>query len=132
MGYSTSFAGRFTLTPALTDEQFYILKGYSEDEHEEGYCQWTPTKDRTGLEWDAGEKFYDYEVWINRIVDKYLRPWGVKIDGEVKWSGEDTEDVGVLVATGDKVTGRKMVPPGARVTCPECDHVFRVQDGEAQ
>jgi hypothetical protein len=28
------------------------------------WCQWVPTKDGCGIEWDGGEKFYDWTEWL--------------------------------------------------------------------
>jgi hypothetical protein len=60
------------------------------------WCQWTPTDDRTGIEWDGGEKFYNYVEWINYIIGHFLRPWGHSLSGEVTWSGEDASDMGKI------------------------------------
>ena len=62
------------------------------------WCQWVPTEDCAGIEWDEGEKFCDYTEWLRFIVDHFLRPWGYVLNGEVKWSGEDDEDMGKLIA----------------------------------
>lgn len=32
------------------------------------YCQWVPTADTTGIEWDHSEKFYDFTEWLVYIV----------------------------------------------------------------
>ena len=67
------------------------------------YCQWVPTDDNQGIEWDGGEKFYDYVEWLEYIVKNFLVPWGITIHGEVEWIGEDSNDRGVLFAHKDKV-----------------------------
>lgn len=74
------------------------------------WCQWVPTEDRTGIEWDGGEKFYDYEEWIQYLIDHFLKPWGYALTGRVSWRGESFDDRGVLVATGDKVEAKKGKP----------------------
>jgi hypothetical protein len=40
------------------------------------WCQWVPTNDRKGIEWDGGEKFYAYVEWIIFIIEHFLKPWG--------------------------------------------------------
>ena len=52
------------------------------------WCQWVPTKDRQGIKWDGGEKFYDHAAWLPYIQRHFLTRWGIKITGEVKWWGE--------------------------------------------
>lgn len=49
------------------------------------WCQWRPTKDRCGLEWDFGEKFYGWTAWLNFIIEHFLTPWGYAISGSVEW-----------------------------------------------
>lgn len=67
------------------------------------WCQWTPSEDGTQIEWDGGEKFYSYIEWIKYINEKFLKPWGIVLNGSVSWSGEDSGDVGVIVAKEGKI-----------------------------
>jgi hypothetical protein len=60
------------------------------------WCQWTPTEDRTAIMWDEGEKFHDYIEWLEYIVKNFIAPWGYKLDGRVRWVGEDSYDSGVI------------------------------------
>lgn len=71
------------------------------------WCQWVPTEDGKGIEWDEGEKFYDYEEWLEYIIGHFLEPWGYTVTGEVEWSGDEQGDVGVLVVKSNVVTTRK-------------------------
>lgn len=61
------------------------------------WCQWVPTEDGTGIEWDQGEKFYEYEAWLTYLIKTFLDPWGYELNGTVQYRGEDPEDFGVLV-----------------------------------
>lgn len=67
------------------------------------WCQWTPTNDGAALEWDGGEKFYDYVEWLEYLVAHFLKPWGYAIEGAVQWQGEESDDRGVIYARGDQV-----------------------------
>ena len=67
------------------------------------WCQWVPTEDGNGIEWDGGEKFYNYIEWIKYLNENFLKPWGIVLDGKVSWSGEESSDVGVIVAKGGKI-----------------------------
>ena len=60
------------------------------------WCQWIPTRDNIGIEWDYGEKFYDYEEWINWLIKNFFRPNGYTLSGRVSFCGESFEDVGLL------------------------------------
>lgn len=42
------------------------------------WCQWVPTADLQGIEWDGNEKFYNYVEWLKYIVTNFLERWGVR------------------------------------------------------
>lgn len=67
------------------------------------WCQWTPTRDGAGIEWDEGEKFTYYAEWLNYLCTNFLAPWGYTLDGQVHWVGEDSDDRGVLYAKANQV-----------------------------
>lgn len=68
--------------------------------------QWTPNDDGTEIIWDGGEKFYDYEEWIEYLIDKILAPNGYVLNGEVKWRGEEFEDIGTIEIKNNVVESR--------------------------
>ena len=67
------------------------------------WCQWVPTEDGNYIEWDGGEKFYDYVKWIEYLVTHFLKPWGYTLNGEVKWRGEEFGDDGAIIIKDNKV-----------------------------
>jgi len=67
------------------------------------WCQWRPTDDGNGIEWDGGEKFYHYTEWLSYLIDTFLKPWGYTVNGEVQWAGEDSSDRGVLIVKDNRV-----------------------------
>lgn len=71
------------------------------------WCQWVPTEDGTGIEWNGTEKFYAYKEWLEYLIAHFLAPWGFVLSGEVKWAGEDSSDHGRLVVENNKVTAKK-------------------------
>ncbi len=110
MGYTTRFTGQFKIEPPLTVPHFNELKAIADgkcDEGPGGHCQWTPTDDGEGLRWDCGEKFYDYDKWLQFLIDSRLRPWGHTVTGAVRWQGEAWKDVGVLSVENGKVSKHK-------------------------
>lgn len=60
------------------------------------WLQWIVKEDKQTIEWDGGEKFYDYIKWIEYLIDKILKPRGYKVNGEVYWEGEEHEDLGLI------------------------------------
>lgn len=86
------------------DRDRSILNYNTEPNSQPGlWCQWIPTEDGNGIEWDGGEKFYNYIKWIKYLNEKFLKPWGIVLDGKVSWSGEESSDVGVIVAKGGNI-----------------------------
>jgi len=71
------------------------------------WCQWVPTDDGTGIEWDGGENFYSAEQWLSFLIEHFLKPncrakqadperfaflQEHTCNGEIFASGEDSED----------------------------------------
>jgi len=66
------------------------------------WCQWNIV-DNKYVEWDGKEKFYFYIEWIKYYIDNFFKPWGVLLNGEVGWQGEDREDIGTIIITDNEV-----------------------------
>lgn len=60
------------------------------------WCNWAPTKDNFGIEWNGAEKFYNYVEWLNFILENFLVPWGYNLTGYVRFQGEDQFDKGYI------------------------------------
>jgi hypothetical protein len=71
------------------------------------WCQWVPTKDGTGIEWNGTEKFYNYTEWLCYLIDHFLAPAGYVLNGEVLWQGEDPSDMGKLVVVDNEVSEKQ-------------------------
>jgi hypothetical protein len=65
--------------------------------------QWTPTQDGMGIEWDNGEKFYNYTEWLVYLINKILAPNGYILNGVVQWQGEENGDVGEIFVENNRV-----------------------------
>lgn len=109
MGFSTIYLRAFSFDRPLSEEHAELLIEINQTEFddaeynvgEEGgppnmYCQWVPTEDRLGLEWDKIEKFYDAEKWLTYLIDNYIQPWGYKLNGESPWYIDDFQQAGIL------------------------------------
>lgn len=109
MGYTTDFAGHFELDKPLTVSQIETLKAFADERHDEPgfpgiWCQWVPSDDGTKLGWDGNEKFYNYGEWLCYLIQHYLDPWGLKLNGEVTWQGEDAGDIGMIRVVNNDVS----------------------------
>jgi hypothetical protein len=103
MGYTTEFEGSFKIDGELTAKQLKQLERFcggthnvSDDGCPGGYCQWTIGEDGDTVEWDGGEKFYDYVEWMQYLIGKFFEPWGYTLNGEVMYSGESIDDNGTI------------------------------------
>lgn len=67
------------------------------------WCQWTPTEDPAGIEWDQGEKFYHYVEWLKYLIKHFLGVWGYSLSGRVTWQGEEHGDHGTIVVSNNEV-----------------------------
>ena len=67
------------------------------------WCQWKPTEDGMGIEWDGNEKFYDYVIWLKYIIVKFLKPNGYILTGTVHYSGEDDYDTGNITVVNNEI-----------------------------
>lgn len=76
------------------------------------WCQWTPTEDRQGIEWDGGEKFYNYVEWMEYLIEAVLKPRGYVVNGQVEWYGEDPDDRGRIDVGNNVVTTKQ-----GRIVC---------------
>lgn len=60
------------------------------------WCQWVVSDSGDSLEWDGGEKFYKYVSWLEYLIEHFFTPWGVKLNGQIRWQGESPDDRGVI------------------------------------
>lgn len=60
------------------------------------WCQWIINEKENCLEWDGGEKFYNYEEWLEYLIDNFFAPLGYVLNGDIEWQGEDSDDCGTI------------------------------------
>jgi hypothetical protein len=66
------------------------------------WCQWR-LDDETTLAWDGSEKFYNYIEWLQYLIAHFFEPWGIKLNGEVTWQGEDNADIGKIIVKDNEI-----------------------------
>ncbi len=68
------------------------------------WCDWVLTEDGKYLQWNGGEKFYNYVEWLEYLINNFFVKWGIELNGEVYWYGEDKDDLGKIEVENNKVT----------------------------
>lgn len=71
------------------------------------WCQWIPTSDGRGIQWDGGEKFNHYTAWLQYLIIHFLEPWGYLLNGLVNWMGEDPSDTGHITVENNLIVWPK-------------------------
>ena len=67
------------------------------------WCQWRTDTKGQRLEWDGGEKFYNYVEWLKYLISNFFEKWGVVLNGIVTWEGEESGDVGKIIVENNEV-----------------------------
>jgi hypothetical protein len=45
--------------------------------------------------------------WLDYLIENFLEPWGIKVNGEVEWQGEERDDRGLIVVKDNEVTTKR-------------------------
>lgn len=66
------------------------------------WCDWT-LKDGKYLFWNGSEKFYDYVSWLDYLINMFFKYYDIKLNGSVKWQGEDENDKGNIIVLNNVI-----------------------------
>lgn len=77
------------------EDSIIDYNGYSESVHPGLWCQWV-INENDELEWDGGEKFYNYVEWLKYLIHHFFEPFGYVLNGDITWQGEDSDDCGTI------------------------------------
>ena len=107
MGYTTDFEGYLETNRPLTIVEKETINDFSDERHEGSkypgiWCQWIIADDDK-LEWDGGEKFYNYVEWLEYLIKNYFNVWDVKLNGTIKWQGESMDDRGKIIVENNNI-----------------------------
>lgn len=117
MGYTTWFDGEFVTDREMNEDLINKINKFAEERHCKGddfpdvndhsgypgyWCNWKATSS-TSIGWNDAEKFYNYDAWLVYIIEHFMKPNDIKLNGEVSWQGEDSEDFGLLIVEDNTV-----------------------------
>jgi hypothetical protein len=82
------------------------------------WCQWRVNDRGNRLEHNGGENFYEYVPWLDYLVEHFFTPWGVRINGSVRYEGKELIDSGTIEIIDNHIEVRpdiypRIVPKGA-------------------
>lgn len=66
------------------------------------WCQWV-MNNNSELEWDGGEKFYNYTEWLKYLIKNFFEPSDYILNGEIEFQGEDEDDFGTIRVVDNEV-----------------------------
>jgi hypothetical protein len=46
--------------------------------------------------WDKNEKFYFGQEWLVYLIEKFIKPWGYRLNGASPWYIDDFQEAGIL------------------------------------
>jgi hypothetical protein len=86
------------------------------------WCKWRVNDRGNRLEHTGGEKLDRYVEWLDYIVEHFFSPWGVRIDGSVRYEGEELIDAGTIEIIDNRIEVRpniypRICPKGAIYVC---------------
>lgn len=67
------------------------------------WCQWVINEKNNCLEWNGHEKFYNYEAWLDYLIDNFFEPLGYVLNGDIEWQGEESDDIGTIHVVNNMV-----------------------------
>ena len=68
------------------------------------WCNWCINEETGVVEWNGGEKFYQYTDWLIYLIENFFEPAGYILNGEFIWIGEDSDDRGKISVVNNKVS----------------------------
>lgn len=68
------------------------------------WCNWYINEETGVVEWDGGDKFYQYTDWLIYLIENFFEPAGYILNGEFFWTGEESEDRGKISVINNKVS----------------------------
>jgi hypothetical protein len=86
------------------------------------WCKWRVNDRGNRLEHNGGEKFDEYVEWLYYLVEHFFSPWGVRIDGSVKYEGDVPIDSGTIEIIDNRIKVRpdiypRIYPKGSMYIC---------------
>ncbi len=66
------------------------------------WCQWI-INNKNELVWNGAEKFYEYDNWLEYLIENFFQPEGLILSGRCMYIGERGDDWGYICIDNNKV-----------------------------
>lgn len=147
MGYSTSFKGKLHFNRPLHHKEWLELTelaSYNQEVYEKyaidgntipgSYLQWEPDQDGLYYGWNGAEKFYEYVEWLRWVIESYMKPHGLVLNGQMSYQGEEDDDKGEIIVMDNLVSVKEFSEVVLLIKFPTSEHreAFKkwfIQDG---
>jgi hypothetical protein len=95
------------------------------------WYKWRVNDKGDRLEHTGGEKFDRYVEWLDYLVEHFFSPWGIKINGLVRYEGDVLIDAGTIEIIDNRIEVRpniypRVCPKGAMYIC-EADFELEIE-----
>jgi hypothetical protein len=146
MGYTTEFEGILKFTKPLTAEEELLLLTICDDSYDrpeerddwiktEGenlsYIQYVIAPDKSGIQWNGGEKFYYAENACNLIIRTMQAKFpDFGLEGSLRAQGEEISDLWDLTIVNGLAVRKELLKPEDIVICPHCKEKFLLKDAK--
>jgi hypothetical protein len=96
------------------------------------WCKWRVNDRGDRLEHNGAEKFDGYVEWLDYLVKHFFSSWGVRIDGSVRYEGDELIDSGTIEIIDNRIEVRPDIYPricskGAMYICERDSELEEIQ-----
>lgn len=67
------------------------------------WCHWLYNEEANAIQWDGGEKFYNYHLWIEYLINAIFKPKNYILNGTIEWTGETDDDEGKIIIVNNQI-----------------------------
>lgn len=112
MGYYTSWSGGIDLGRQLTLDEYRLLEDILDKDFDlpgksygHAWHSFHLNKEGTKLlPPEDSSKTYYWQETLQYLIDTWLTPMGIKLNGKLKWSGEESDDQGKVSIVDSVIT----------------------------
>ena len=116
MAYRTDFSGKIALSRDVSVKEMREFKDVFDKRFDRAtkadflppgyYCCWQIEHSGDFLEWDGGEKSYNWAEWLFVVIERFFRPKDIILNGTINWHGDEPDDTGTIIVDNNEISLR--------------------------